>query len=110
MLLFAAGPDAQERRAKETFHIRMSVMCIFTITRYEYQLVQNKYFADSMTHEIHENLNPSKIHTHTVYGSTYVAVVLNSKNKFIVAKLTVWVWCGVALMNRQIVYVFTDAC
>ena len=39
-----------------------------------------------------------------------LAVVLNSKNKFIVAKLTVWVWCGVAIMNRKIIYVFTDAC
>ena len=28
----------------------------------------------------------------------------------IVAKLTVWVRCGVAIMNGQIVYVFTDAC
>ena len=28
-----------------------------------------------------------------------MAIVLNSKNKFIVAKLTVWVWCGVAIMN-----------
>ena len=39
-----------------------------------------------------------------------LAVVLNSENKFIVVKLTVLVWCGVAIMNRQIVYVFTDAC
>ena len=39
-----------------------------------------------------------------------LAVVLNSKNKFIVAKLTVSVWCGVAIMNRQIIYMFTDAC
>ena len=39
-----------------------------------------------------------------------LAIVLNSENKFIVAKLTVWVWCGVAIMNRQIVYMFTDAC
>ena len=39
-----------------------------------------------------------------------LAMVLNSKNKFIDAKLTVWVWCGVAIMNGQIVYVFTDAC
>ena len=28
-----------------------------------------------------------------------LAVVLNSENKFIVPKLTVWVWCGVAIMN-----------
>ena len=33
-----------------------------------------------------------------------LAVVLNSKNKFIVVKLTVWMWCGVAIMNGQIVY------
>ena len=39
-----------------------------------------------------------------------LAVVLNSENKFIVAKLTVWVWRGVAIMNGQIVNVFTDAC
>ena len=39
-----------------------------------------------------------------------VAIVLNSENKFIIAKLTVWVWFGVAVMNGQIVYVFTDAC
>ena len=39
-----------------------------------------------------------------------LAVVLNSENKFIVAKLTVWVWCGVAIMNRQIVCVSTDVC
>ena len=37
-----------------------------------------------------------------------LAVVLNSENIFIVAKLTVWVWCGVAIMNGQIVYVFTE--
>ena len=67
MLPFAAGPGAQETWAEETFHIRVSVTCkVFTITRYEYQSVQSKFFADSMTHEIHENLNPSKIHTHTV--------------------------------------------
>ena len=35
---------------------------------------------------------------------------IEQQNKFIVVKLTVWVWCGVALMNGQIVYVFTDAC
>ena len=35
---------------------------------------------------------------------------LNSENKFIVTKLTVWMWCGVAIMNGQIIYVFTDAC
>ena len=22
----------------------------------------------------------------------------------------IWVWCGVALMNRRILYMFTDAC
>ena len=37
-----------------------------------------------------------------------LAVVLNSENSFIIAKLTVWVWRGVAIMNGQIVYVFTD--
>ena len=36
-----------------------------------------------------------------------IAVVLNSENNFIIVKLTVWAWCGVAIMNRQIVYVFT---
>ena len=44
-----------------------------------------------------------------LYGS-FLAIVLNNKNKFIVVKLTVWVWCGVAIMNGQILYVFTDAC
>ena len=39
-----------------------------------------------------------------------LSVVLNSKNKFIVAKLTVWVWCGVAIMNGKIVYVSAEAC
>ena len=39
-----------------------------------------------------------------------LAVVLKSESNFIIAKLTVWVWCGVAIMNRQIVYVFTDVC
>ena len=40
-----------------------------------------------------------------------IAVALNSENNFIIAKLAVWVWCGVAIIiNRQIVYVFTDAC
>ena len=39
-----------------------------------------------------------------------IAVGLSSENNFIIAKLTVWVWCGVAIMSRQIVYVFTDAC
>ena len=33
-----------------------------------------------------------------------LAIVLNRENKFIVVKLTVWVWCGVAIINRQIVY------
>ena len=36
-----------------------------------------------------------------------IAVVLNSENNFIIAKLTVWVWCGVAIINGQS---FTDAC
>ena len=40
--------------------------------------------------------------------SIWFILVLNSKNKFIVAKLTVWVWCGIAIMNGQIVYVFTN--
>ena len=43
-----------------------------------------------------------------------IAAVLTSENNFIIAKLTVWVWYGVAVMNRQIVYVFiyvfTEAC
>ena len=39
-----------------------------------------------------------------------LALVLNSKNNFIIAKLTFG--CGVAIMNGQIVnaYVFTDVC
>ena len=39
-----------------------------------------------------------------------LAVVLNIESNFIIAKLTVWVWCGVAITRRQIVYVFTDTC
>ena len=39
-----------------------------------------------------------------------LAIVLKSENYFIIAKLTVWVWYGVAIINGQIVYVFTDAC
>ena len=35
-----------------------------------------------------------------------LAVVLNSENNFIIAKLTVWVWCVVAIMNGEIVHVF----
>ena len=30
-----------------------------------------------------------------------LAVILNSKSKFIVAKLTVWVWCHVASYNKR---------
>ena len=29
-----------------------------------------------------------------------LALTLNSKNNFIIAKLTIWVRCGVAIMNR----------
>ena len=36
-----------------------------------------------------------------------IAIVLNSENNFIIAKLAVWVWCGVAIMNGQMVNVFT---
>ena len=39
--------------------------------------------------------------------SFVLALALNSEKKFIIAKLTVWVWCGVAIMNRGM---FTDAC
>ena len=39
-----------------------------------------------------------------------LTIVLNSESNFIIAKLTVWVWCGVAIMNGQIIYVFTDTC
>ena len=31
-----------------------------------------------------------------------LSVVLNSENNFIIAKLTVWVWCGVAIMNGRL--------
>ena len=30
-----------------------------------------------------------------------LAVVLSSKNKLIVAKLAIWVWCGVATYNER---------
>ena len=39
-----------------------------------------------------------------------LAVKLNSENNFIIAKLTVGMWCGVAIINIQIVYMFTVAC
>ena len=32
-----------------------------------------------------------------------IAVVLNSENNFIIAQLSIWVCCGVAIMNRKIV-------
>ena len=35
------------------------------------------------------------------------SLVLNSENKYIIEKLMMWVWC---IINRQIAYVFTDAC
>ena len=28
-----------------------------------------------------------------------LALALNSENNFIIAKLTIWVWCGVAIMK-----------
>ena len=39
-----------------------------------------------------------------------LALVLNGENNFTIAKLMVWVWCGVAIMNRRNAFVFTDAC
>ena len=36
-----------------------------------------------------------------------IAIVLTSKNNFIIVKLTVWVWCGVAVINGQIDKSFT---
>ena len=36
-----------------------------------------------------------------------LALVLNSENNFIISKLRIWVWCGVAIMNGRIIYVFT---
>ena len=39
--------------------------------------------------------------------SMVLALVLNSQSKFIIAKLTMWMWC---IMNRGIIYVFTGAC
>ena len=56
---------------------------------------------------------------YTIYGGAGLvspirfifALVLNSENNFIIKKLTIWVKCGVAIMNGQIiVYVFTDDC
>ena len=37
-------------------------------------------------------------------------LVLSMQKHFIIAKLTIWVWYGIAIMNRQIIYlhVFTD--
>ena len=34
---------------------------------------------------------------------------IEQRKHFIIVKLTIWVRCGVAIMNRQIVYMFTDA-
>ena len=34
--------------------------------------------------------------------------MVHCKNNFVIAKLTAWVWCGVAIMKRGIVYLFTD--
>ena len=31
----------------------------------------------------------------------FLALALNSENNFIIAKLMIWVWCGVAIMNRR---------
>ena len=51
--------------------------------------------------------------------------IIEQQKKFIIAKLMIWVWCGVTIdyidssvyiiygvviMNEQIVYMFTDAC
>ena len=35
---------------------------------------------------------------------------IEQQKQIIVAKSTVWVWCGVAIMYGQIIYMFTDAC
>ena len=35
---------------------------------------------------------------------------IEKRKHFIIAKLTIWVWCGVAIINGQILWVFTDAC
>ena len=34
---------------------------------------------------------------------------IEQQKHFIIAKLKIWVWCGVAIMNTQIRYVYTDA-
>ena len=31
-----------------------------------------------------------------------LALALNSENNFIIVKLMIWVWCGVAIMNQRI--------
>ena len=36
--------------------------------------------------------------------SIWFVSALNSKNNFMIAKLTIWAWCGVAIMNRLIIY------
>ena len=40
----------------------------------------------------------------------HMVLVLNSENNFIIPKLTIWVYCGIAIMHGRIVYVFTGAC
>ena len=42
--------------------------------------------------------------------SFVLALVLSSKNNVIITKQAIWVQCGVSLINRRIVCVFTDAC
>ena len=43
--------------------------------------------------------------------SIWFVLALNSENKFILQSyVTVWVWCGVAIMNGKIVYMLKDAC
>ena len=35
---------------------------------------------------------------------------IKQRKNFVIAKLTIWVWCSVAIMNGQVLYVFTDTC
>ena len=64
-LLFAAGCKRRRRDIPK----RVSVTCYLlnTVTNHKMQIsVQNKFFVDAKTHEIHKNLQPLKINTHTV--------------------------------------------
>ena len=36
--------------------------------------------------------------------SLVLALILNNENNFVIVKLTILMWCGLAIINRQIIY------